>query len=94
MSFMEAKYPVVVSGHYEIVEAGCTQIFMRFMKNEPAMKLKTRILWSVWELPELQEVRLQKGHVYWPGKPTTASMGSLAFLGQQGVYCIREQPVM
>ena len=78
------KYPVVVSGHYETVEDGCTNIYAFYEELSRAMKENQNLMVSVGtsRVAGSQAFRVKKGQRFITN-PNTASMDS-AFRGQQG----------
>lgn len=89
------KYPVVVSGHYEIVEDGCTNIYAFYEELSRAMKENQNLMVSVGtsRVAGSQAFRVKKGQRFITN-PNTASMG-FCLPGATGV-CIAsgKQPVV
>ena len=89
------KYPVVVSGHYETVEDGCTNIYAFYEELSRAMKENQNLMVSVGtsRVAGSQAFRVKKGQRFITN-PNTASMG-FCLPGATGV-CIAsgKQPVV
>lgn len=89
------KYPVVVSGHYEAVEDGCTNIYAFYEELSRAMEENQNLMVSVGtsRVAGSQAFRVKKGQRFITN-PNTASMG-FCLPGATGV-CIAsgKQPVI
>ena len=79
------KYPVVVSGHYEIVEDGCTNIYAFYEELSRAMKENQNLMVSVGTS---RVAGSQASALYY--KSQYGIYGILPSGGNRGVYCIRE----